>query len=218
MNDYYVYAHTRNDNGQIFYIGKGKGKRAYIKSNRSLFWKRIVEKHGYSVMFLETGLEEEDAYKMEIIHIATQRKMGYCEANFSDGGDGVRVKVRWWNDKISKALIGKYRPKGKDNKGYKDIVDKETLFDMYVTKNMNTIQISNIIGLSIPTICNRLELYGIKKQGAGREKIKIQCIEDNKIFDSIMDAARYYSLYRENIQKVLSGKYKHTGNKTFKKI
>ena len=104
------------------------------------------------------------------------------------------------------------------SKSFKDIITKELLFDLYVTQKMNTIQISKQVGLSVPTICSRLDLYGIKKQSAGRSKIKIKCIEDNKIFDSIMDASRYYGVYRENIKKVIEGKYKHTGNKTFIKI
>lgn len=215
---YYIYAHKRLDTGDVFYIGKGSGKRAYIKSNRSLYWKRIVEKHGYEVVFLKENLSEIEAFNYEISLIAKEKSNGGCSANFTIGGDGVRVDNRWWNDKISKALTGINRPHGKDSKSFKDFVDKNTLYDLYVIKCMNTIQISNIIGVSVPTICSRLSLYGIKKQSAGRSKMKIKCINDGVEFDSIMDAARFYGLYRENIKKVIDGKYKHTGNKTFIKI
>ncbi len=68
MNEYYVYAHKRLDNNTIFYVGKGKGNRAYIKSNRNEYWKRIVSKCDYEVLFLDKNLCEEDAYKLEIIH------------------------------------------------------------------------------------------------------------------------------------------------------
>lgn len=215
---YYIYAHKRLDTGDIFYIGKGSGKRAYIKSNRSQFWKRIVAKYGYEVMFLKEGLSEEEAFGYEISLIAYEKSNGKCCANFTIGGDGVRVDCRWWNDKISKALTGKYCPKGIDNPSFRDIVNKEDLYEMYVVQGMNTIKISKLTGLAIPTICNRLDLYGIQKKDAGRVKMKILCIEDNKIFNSVTEAAKYYSLYRENIKKVLDGKYKHTGNKTFKKL
>jgi hypothetical protein len=214
-NKYYIYAHIRLDTNAIFYIGKGSGKRAYIKSNRSSYWKRIVNAHGYKVIFLEENLSEEDAFNFEISLIATYKSRGNCEANFTIGGDGVRVDKRWWNDKISKALIGKKVPKGKESKSFKDTLSKEVLIDLYVLQNMNTIKISELTGLSIPTICSRLNYYGIKKRNAGRSKVKIKCVEDGIVFDSIMQCANHYGLYRENIKKVLCGKYKHTGNKTF---
>ena len=215
---YYIYAHIRLDNNSIFYIGKGSGNRAYIKSNRGLYWKRIVNAHGYKVIFLEENLSEEEAFNFEISFIAKFKSKGNCEANFTIGGDGVRVDKRWWNDKISKALKGIKRPFGKENKSFKDLISKKELYQMYVIDNMNTVQISKLTKLSIPTICSRLKEYNIEKRTAGRVKIKIKCIEDDIEFESINDAAKYYNLFRENIKKVLDGKYKHTGNKTFIKI
>lgn len=215
---YYIYAHIRLDNNSVFYIGKGCGNRAYIKSNRSEFWKRIVNKHGYRIEFLETCLSQEEAYSREITFIASYKSTGGCEANFTIGGDGVRIEKRWWGDKISKSMKGKKKPTGVKNKSFKDLIDKETLFNLYVTKGLNTIEISELVGLSVPTIASRLELYGIEKRAAGRTKIKIQCINDGKVFDSINDAAKFYGLFRENIKKVIEGKYKHTGNKKFIKL
>lgn len=218
MNKYYVYAHRRNDNNSIFYIGKGSGKRAFIKCNRSEYWKRIVEKYGYTVDFLAKELDEETAFNLEILYIQENKKLGFCEANFSNGGDGVKVDKRWWNDKISKALIGIKRPSGLESKSYKDIISKEVLYDLYVTKKLNTIEISKLSNLSIPTICKRLEEYGIQKRKSGKASIKIICTTDNKIFESINEAADFYSLHRENIRKVLKGIYKTTGGKTFKHL
>lgn len=217
-NKYYIYAHVRLDTNSIFYIGKGSGKRAYITSNRSNYWKRIVNAHGYKVIFLEENLSEDEAFNFEISFIAKYKSKGGCEANFTIGGDGVRVEKRWWNDKISEALKGKNVKKGKDNGSYKHIITKDELYDMYVLKNMNTIEISKAKNTTTPTICSRLKEYGITKKSAGRVKIKIKCIEDNLEFNSLSDAAKHYNLYRENIKKVIDGKYKHTGNKTFIKI
>lgn len=45
-NSFYTYLHRRNDTGQVFYVGKGKGQRAHDKYKRSAHWKRIVAKHG----------------------------------------------------------------------------------------------------------------------------------------------------------------------------
>jgi hypothetical protein len=215
---YYIYAHIRLDTNSVFYVGKGSGNRAYVTGNRSVYWKRIVKAHGYKVVFLEEGLTEEDAYNKEISFISTYKTNGGCEANFTIGGDGVRVDHRWWNDKISKSLTGKHAPTGRENKSFKDYISKDDLIKLYIDENLNTIEISNIIHLSIPTICSRLVEYGIPIRPPGRKKSKIQCLTDGIIFESINEAARYYGLYRENIRKVLDGKYKHTGNKKFIRI
>ena len=213
---YYIYAHIRNDNNKIFYIGKGCNNRAYIQSNRSLYWKRIVSKYGYNVKILLNDLSEEEAYKYEIFYIDIEKKKGNCEANFTIGGDGVRVDKRWWNDKISKSLIGIKRPIGKENKSYKEFSNKEELFDLYVNQNKNSIEISKMFNVSYTTVTFRLKEFNIKLRNSGKKSIKIICLNDNNIFDSINDAAKYYNLHRENISKVLNGKYKHTGNKNFK--
>lgn len=36
-NNFYVYIHVKPHNGEIFYVGKGKGKRAYYKHSRNKF-------------------------------------------------------------------------------------------------------------------------------------------------------------------------------------
>ncbi len=48
--------------------------------------------------------------------------------------------------------------------------------------------------------------------------VKIMCVTDGKEFASINDAAKHYNVFRENIRKVLHGKYKHTGGRLFKYV
>jgi len=52
MQTHYTYCHTRNDTGQVFYIGKGVKYRANATKNRNQYWKNIVEKYGYSIEIL----------------------------------------------------------------------------------------------------------------------------------------------------------------------
>lgn len=84
--EYYVYAHRRNDNGEIFYIGKGCGKRAWKKSTRSDWWKRIEAKHGRTVEFIARGLDEEQAFLLEVEVIASFPDGALC--NLNGGGLG----------------------------------------------------------------------------------------------------------------------------------
>lgn len=84
---FYVYAHKRADDGSVFYIGKGTKRRAYNKSRNS-HWKNIVAKHGYTIEFLATGLDEEFAFLVEQEAIDLYRRRGFVLANKTDGGEG----------------------------------------------------------------------------------------------------------------------------------
>jgi hypothetical protein len=82
---YYVYKHLTADTGELFYIGKGKYKRAYDTScGRNRKWKNIVNKHGFVVEFIKENLTEEEALNLEKEEIATH----HPRANLSTGGRG----------------------------------------------------------------------------------------------------------------------------------
>lgn len=82
---FYVYLHRRADDGRVFYVGKGKARRAYARSGRSELWSRIVNKHGCKVEIVEDCLSESDAFQLEAETI--RQYDGLC--NFTDGGEGI---------------------------------------------------------------------------------------------------------------------------------
>lgn len=89
MSDFYVYAHrtlTPRRMGDVFYIGKGRAKRAWSKKGRSAYWKRTVEKYGYAVDILADGLSEQAAFDLEKSFIAVCGRKSLC--NMTDGGEG----------------------------------------------------------------------------------------------------------------------------------
>lgn len=86
---FYTYAHYKADTKEIFYIGKGSGKRAHDSSQRSRFWKSIVEKHGFSVEILSRWNLEGDALDHEMFLIRCFRDLGAKLCNLTDGGEGV---------------------------------------------------------------------------------------------------------------------------------
>lgn len=84
--DYYVYLHMRPD-GVVFYVGKGRGKRATSTKNRNPHWVSVVAKHGgFTVEIAANGLLEKDAIETEAGLIADYRKLGSL-TNILDRGD-----------------------------------------------------------------------------------------------------------------------------------
>lgn len=61
----YVYGHYKADTGELFYIGKGIGKRAWLMKGRSQYWQRVATKHGVEVKILEDGLTDAEALARE---------------------------------------------------------------------------------------------------------------------------------------------------------
>ena len=85
---YYVYIHCRKDSGEPFYVGKGKGRRAWKKNSRSNRWKSVVKKHGYDVEIAWKNIPEKEAFEWEY-HLIFQFKLrGFVLVNFTEGGEG----------------------------------------------------------------------------------------------------------------------------------
>ena len=100
-NMYYVYIHRKADTNEVFYVGKGHGKRAYTKTNRSQLWKNVVKKHGYVVEFIETNLQEWAAFEIETDYISYygRKDTGHGSlVNFTDGGEGSSGHI--WTDEM----------------------------------------------------------------------------------------------------------------------
>lgn len=62
---YYVYGHYTKDTGDLFYIGKGTGNRAWMKNNRSKKWHEVVNSRGFTFKLLNENLESEEAIELE---------------------------------------------------------------------------------------------------------------------------------------------------------
>lgn len=82
-NVFYIYAHFTKDTNELFYLGKGSGKRWQHKTRRNKYWKNVVNKHGYYNEFLYSNLNELEALKIEKDLIALIRP----KCNLSTGGE-----------------------------------------------------------------------------------------------------------------------------------
>lgn len=107
MNRYYVYIHTRNDTGAVFYVGKGKEYRCSDHGNRNAWWTRIANKHGFTPKVLEHFELESDAFSMERYLIASYKSCGVSLTNQTDGGEGMSGYVHTQGSK--QAIADKMR-------------------------------------------------------------------------------------------------------------
>lgn len=86
MNTFYIYGHYTADTDELFYIGKGSGRRAWSTSGRNKYWKRKVKKYGLVVKLLHTDLEESIAFELEK-QLITEVGLDNL-TNIIEGGDG----------------------------------------------------------------------------------------------------------------------------------
>ncbi len=97
-NKYYIYFHINPLKNEIFYVGKGHGRRAYRKDGRSQFWSRTINKYGYIIDIIETGLSNEEASEKEKWYIKRigRRDLGLGPlVNHTDGGEGTIGRTPW---------------------------------------------------------------------------------------------------------------------------
>ena len=94
---YYVYAHTRNDDESIFYIGKGTDKRANDFYGRNPFWKNVVKKAGgYKIEIIAMCKSEKHSFLLEkllIKHYGRRNNGTGILVNLTDGGEGASGMV-----------------------------------------------------------------------------------------------------------------------------
>ena len=105
---HYVYLHKRESDLTVFYVGKGKRRRAWDTKGRNAWWKNVVQKHGLLVEIFKDGLDEAEALSLEMSIIADVRKTAVL-VNLVDGGGGISG---WKHSADAKAKISAFN-KGK---------------------------------------------------------------------------------------------------------
>jgi len=83
---FYVYVHRKASTGKVFYVGKGKDRRAWSTNGRNRQWHRTVEKHGIIVEIVQFGMQEWWAFELERDLINKYGRENL--ANVTEGGDG----------------------------------------------------------------------------------------------------------------------------------
>lgn len=113
-NDYVLYFHINKNNGEIFYVGIGESKRAFVSSSslRNKHWVNYVKKHGEPIVkIIKNNLSFNEAASLEVFYIKKYGRKSFDNngtlVNLSEGGEktakGFKHTIEARN-KISEAL------------------------------------------------------------------------------------------------------------------
>jgi len=203
--EYYTYIHTRKDNNTVFYVGKGKGKRAFDRSGRNKHWYNVVNKAGYKTDICAYWPTEEQALEHEKFLIACFKELSTL-VNKTAGGDGIsgyrhteearktmslkrQGKSAYWNvgrtPSEETRLLMSQRQKGRKH-------TEETKAKMSAAQSKE-----------------KNAMWG--KQNLGKAK-PVRCIDTGEVFYSASEAALKTNSSRCKITSVCLGTRKTTNN------
>jgi hypothetical protein len=189
--NYYIYIHKRKTDNLIFYVGKGKGNRAYSTTGRNPHWNNVVAKHGYTVEIVKEFVLEQDAYNAEIDLIA---EIGLENLTNLASGGGVNSGFKW--SKESRERLSKNNPS-----------KRPEVREMRRQQLLNNNPIHNIdrTGKNNP-------MYGVRLCGAknGFAKAVIN-LDTGKVFDTGRSASLYYNVDASCISRVCKKTQKTAG-------
>src|SRR5258706_788556 len=86
LNKHYVYAWFNKETDNVFYIGKGSGRRAKRLNRRKIDFRREYNKYDCDYKILEDNLDEDVAYEREIYYIEKYKEINQAQCNISPGG------------------------------------------------------------------------------------------------------------------------------------
>ena len=207
-NNYYVYEHIRPDTMQVFYVGKGKGKRITIGKNgggeRNKHWHHIVNKaSGFISRKIVENVDEELAFLAEQERIDQLKRLGVKLCNMTDGGEGASGTIvsKETREKMSKIHKGKTisdEQKKKMSESLKKVVKSKEWVEKIAS-----------------------QLRGRKRDNSKAAKSvskPVICTTTNLRFNSCREAAKFYNVSVSGVSKVCKGHIKHIKNLVFKHI
>ena len=206
--EFYVYVHIRLDNNTVFYVGKGKGKRAY-KPKRNKFYNNVRKSCGCRVEIIKDKLTESQAFRLE------NKMIEYYVHTL-----GYGINIDGYKDFSNETYLTNCSWGGEGPSGYKFSEEqKQNLSESHKGKKLTEETKQKMKG-RIPWNKGKKGIYHnseeqnkkISEAGKGRkyseesrqkisEKLKgennpmakkVICITTGKIFNTIKEAKKYY--------------------------
>lgn len=199
---FYVYVHRREDDGKIFYVGKGRGQRLIKVHQRNDYWNKVAAKHGWTAEIVSTHESELDAFAEERFLIASLR-LFLNLANITDGGEGnvglkhsPEVRARMSAKRRGRPLSKHHIEKIKSAQNRKDVNEKRSAsLRAFYANNENKISVQE---WSKKTAERNRSAEMIAKNSAGVSRARresgrlspIICVTTGEKFDCVVDAAK----------------------------
>jgi len=219
----YVYRHRRSDTNEIFYVGLGKGKRAYNRNGRNKNWKEIAHRCDYSVEILASDLTHEEACELEILLISLYGRIDLgtgCLVNMTTGGDGMIELSADSIQKMKETKTGKYLCK--ENKKSKKAIDIVTLqvFDC-INEGANHYGVSpgDFCAMLKGKVYNKttaiyFDEYDIHKDYSIpiRRVTRLSVVDTytQLIYDNISQVSTKFNISKKKLRDMLMGRVKNT--------
>lgn len=86
--EFYVYEYFKKDDDEVFYVGKGTGRRMYELHNRNKYFNSVYAKYDCDVRIYKDGLTNEESCDIERQRIAELKLVQQAYCNFTEGGTG----------------------------------------------------------------------------------------------------------------------------------
>lgn len=190
---YYTYAHFTKDNKKLFYIGKGKNRRAWQTSGRNRYWSNVVKKHGRIVKILAEWDTEEEAFEHEKFLIGCfEGKL----VNLTDGGEGTSGRKQSKEEKEKRSLKLKGVPFTEERKA-----------------NIS----ASLKGRKLSPEQAKKHREHLAKVRVKTEK-KVKCLTSNIVYPSITEAGKIEKVDPASIVKACKGILKTAGKKEWQYV
>lgn len=223
-NIFYIYIHRRKTDNEIFYVGKGKEKRASAKDRRNKYWRNTVNKYGYFIEIAYNNLSENNAFDLEKEAIKACRDFGCPLVNMTDGGEGpsgcspsveTRKKIGDKSRLRKKDSLETRMKKGQSWRGKKHtkeggakiakanknrIITPETRLKMSESHTNPSIETRYKMSRYASNRPNEVILKISSSRGS-----PVKCIETGEIYRSARYAAKVFGIDRSCICRVCNG-------------
>ncbi len=206
-NMYYVYIHRKATTGEVFYVGKGHGNRAYSHRNRNRMWQRVVKRHGITVEIVIEGIQEWYAFELEkdlITSYGRRSDNSGVLVNMTEGGEGVSG---FRHSEETKTTISK---KNKGTKKSADFCKKLSVLKIGNT-NMLGKTLSTESRIKIAEANRNRHVSNETKHKIGQSNSKAVLRSDGVVYASMVEAGRLTGIYPSSISSCCSGKVKSAG-------
>lgn len=206
MNEFYTYEYYVEDTDEVFYIGKGKGDRAF-SGRRNKFCEDMKSTHNWKVRIIKDNLTEEEAFAEEIRLIKHYREnTDYRITNRTDGGDGASGLIV--SEEVKRKISESSKLKWQDEEFKKNQmyhrqhgVYKSKEFSMKISAltkgELNGNYNNRWNEKQKRHLSEKRKLLGLAKGINNPKATKIMCIETGEIFDYIGLAQKKYGVKHE---------------------